>query len=116
MDENLGWQHAAKAGDEGRERVRGALGRVVAPELVDQPVTSDDLVGPQRQERAQPALPRTAERERPVVEAGLERAEPPELERSLSRHPSVIRPSSPAQILPSSKQPGNRRGVRTCIR
>ena len=114
--EDIGRQHAAEAGDERRECIGGALRRVVTPQLVDQPVTSDDLVRAQQQECQQPALPGTAERERLVVEPGFERAEQAELERSLSRHPPVIRSSSPAQILPPRKQGGKPEGSETCIR
>ena len=42
--EHVCGQYAAQSGDERCEGVRGALGCVIAPQLVDQPVAGDDLV------------------------------------------------------------------------
>ena len=55
------------------------LGRLLAPELVDQPVAGEHLVRVHEQQRQQRALLRARERQRPVAVANLQRSQDPEL-------------------------------------
>ena len=57
----------------------GALGRRCAPELVDEPVCGDDLVGTGEQECEKCPLPRAAEREGTALLDDLERSQDAEL-------------------------------------
>ena len=113
--QHVGGERPAKTRNERRERVRCRLWRIVAPQLVDQLVTRDDFVGPQQQQCKQPALPDAPEGECPVREMSFKRAEQTKLERPFSRHPPVIRLSSPAQILASKDEPGNLKGDRWTV-
>ena len=54
------------------QRGRAGGGRLVGPELVEQPVTRDDLVRVQKQQREQRPLTRPAERQRPPVDGDLQ--------------------------------------------
>jgi hypothetical protein len=58
---------------------RRGLRRLLAPQLFDQPVGGDDLVGVQQEERQQCALLLPSEVERSVVVDHLEGAEQPKL-------------------------------------
>jgi hypothetical protein len=62
------------------EGVRGRRRRALAPERVDQPLTRDDLVRVQQQQREHGPLPRTAERERSFFAHDLERSQQPEVQ------------------------------------
>ena len=48
---------------------------MISPELVDQPVTREDLVGVHEQQRQQRTLLRTRERQRPLPVMDLERTQ-----------------------------------------
>ena len=56
------------------DAVRGAGGRPIAPELVDQDVPGHDLVGAQQEDSQQRALLRPAKRQRSPVVPDLQRA------------------------------------------
>ena len=56
-----------------------AVGRLCAPELVDEPVCRDDLVRTREQEGEQRPLPRAAERERTALLDDLEWSQDAEL-------------------------------------
>ena len=73
-------ERLAKVGDVALQDVRRCLGRVVAPELVDQPVAGDNLAGMREQNGEHGALARAAERNRLAAHPRLERAEDPELQ------------------------------------
>src|SRR5262249_47741677 len=62
----------------------GSLGRLGAPELVDEPFCRDDLVRTREQEREQGPLPRAAERESTAPLNDLERSQNAELHVSSS--------------------------------
>jgi hypothetical protein len=64
-------------GDVNLERRRGGVGRRSVPELVDQPVTRDDAVRMQQQERKERSLLRASKCDRAPVLGSLERAENP---------------------------------------
>ena len=78
-DEDVRREHLAEVRDVRLEDVDRCLGRLLAPELVDQAIARDDLVRSGEEERKQRALPRAAQGERvPAVDC-LERPEDPEL-------------------------------------
>ena len=68
-------ERLAQAGDVHLQRGAGGLGRVVAPELVDQPLGRDDAVRLEQQQREHGALLARAEIQRDAVTVGLERPE-----------------------------------------
>ncbi len=72
----------AQARDVDLQRVGGARRRPLAPQLVDQRIRRDDLVGAKEEDRKQRALLATAERHLHSVVHSLERAEHPELHRA----------------------------------
>ena len=79
-DDPVGADRAAKRVHVHLERARGARGRLLAPDPVDQAVGRDDLVGVEQELREQGARPRPAERDRrTVVSDHLQRPEQPEL-------------------------------------
>ena len=85
-------QQLAQARDVHLQRRHGRLGRLIAPELVDQTLARDDPICAQQQERQHRPLLRAPQRERPITPLHLERAEQPVLHaRSqrfrLHRHP-----------------------------
>ena len=81
----FGAERFAQAGDVDLKRLPRGLGRALAPELVDQAVGSDDLVGVEEQDRQRRSLLAGAERDRAVaVRPNLERPEDPELHRVLN--------------------------------
>jgi hypothetical protein len=55
------------------------LRRLIPPQLVDQPLTRDNPVRVQEQQREQRALLRTSQRKQPIALVDLERSEDPEL-------------------------------------
>ena len=57
------------------EAVARGSGRPLAPELVDQPVARNNLVGVEEEDREEGALLRTADRDHPLVLPDLERPE-----------------------------------------
>ena len=65
----------AQLGDEVLQRTDGGLGRLLAPELVDEPVGRHDFARAQREEREQGTLLLTAHFEGATVDADLERPE-----------------------------------------
>ena len=72
-------ERLAQLGDVHLERRPGGVGRRGTPELVDEPVAGDDLVGVQQQEGEQGALLRAAELQDPAFFTDLERPEDAEL-------------------------------------
>jgi hypothetical protein len=64
------------------ERVGGRTRRLRAPELVDQPVGRDDLVGGGEEQDEERPQPRSLERERTIAVDDLERSQDPELHAS----------------------------------
>ena len=62
------------------ERVRGSARCFLAEEVVDQPVTRDDLARVEQEDREERALAKTDERQDPAATAHLERSENRELE------------------------------------
>jgi hypothetical protein len=66
-----------------------------APYTRDQPLARDRLVGVQKQEREQRALPRPAERKRFALDPGLERPEQRKPDTSLPFAPRLLRFSPP---------------------
>ena len=78
-DRLAGSERLAELGDVVLERVRGRLGRLRSPELVDEPAGRDDLVRAREQQGEERALPRAAERECPTSLDNLERSKDPEL-------------------------------------
>ena len=68
-------QHLAQARDLVRERVARGLGRLVAPQLLEQPLARQDVVSVQQQDGEQRALARSADQEPPTVRAHLEWAQ-----------------------------------------
>ena len=75
----LGLERPAQPRDRHLECLRAALQPLFIPELRDQPVARDHLVGMQQQERQQCPLLRSAEGESPVIVVDLERPEYPEV-------------------------------------
>ena len=65
------------------QRRRGGLGRVLAPEIVDQAVGRNDAVRVQEQQRQQGALSLPAQFDRSPVTVYLERPEEPKFEHVL---------------------------------
>ena len=65
-------QHLAQARDLVRERMARGLGRLIAPQLLEQLLARHDAVGIQQQDGEQRALPRAADREQATVLAHLE--------------------------------------------
>ena len=63
--------------------LRRARGWAGAPELIDEPIARDDLIGVQEQEGEQRALLRRPQRHRPALVPDLKRTEQPELELAL---------------------------------
>ncbi len=74
-DEQVGAEHLPELRNEVLERADGGLGRFVAPELVDEPISRDDLSRAQREEREQSALLLPAHVEEATVDYDLERPE-----------------------------------------
>ncbi|MEZ5100241.1 MAG: hypothetical protein R3C15_10680 [Thermoleophilia bacterium] len=72
-------QLPAQLGDEDLHHLRGALGRVVAPEGVDEPRDRDDATGLEEQEREKRLLLPAREPDGSVVACDLQRAKDPEL-------------------------------------
>ena len=72
----------AKAVDVDLERLRGRPRRSPAPELVDQALPGDDLVGAQQQDGRECALLRRTEPDRTVIYDGLNRPEQAEFRSS----------------------------------
>jgi hypothetical protein len=73
--DRVGSQDLAQLVDVALDRVRGRLGRVAAPQLVDQPVARNDLVRAGEEDGQQRALAGAAKGERAAVDTGLERTE-----------------------------------------
>ncbi len=80
------------------DALRDRRRRRLAPDLVDQPVGRDDLVGVQQQDREQGTLARAAERQRAAVRVGLHRSEQPELHRGSFTAPHPERLPGPARV------------------
>jgi hypothetical protein len=81
----LGAERLTQPGDVDLERLPRGLGRALSPELVDQALGADDLVGVQEQDRQRRSLLAGAERDLAVaVLPNLERPEDPELHRVLN--------------------------------
>ncbi len=74
-DEHVRAEHLPQLGDKVLQRTHGSLGRLVAPELIDEPIRRDDLAGAQRKEREQGTLLLTAHFEAATVDPHLERPE-----------------------------------------
>jgi hypothetical protein len=73
-------QHLAQVGHIHLQHAAGALGRLLAPELVDQPVRRRDLASVQQQHRQQgPLLGPTQHQQPAVIVQDLKRAKNPEL-------------------------------------
>jgi hypothetical protein len=72
-------ERLAKLRDADAERRRAGRGRLLAPELVDQPVARDDLVRVEQEHREQRPLPRSRERKRATALEHLERTQDPKL-------------------------------------
>ena len=87
-DEKLGAARVPKRLAEPRHsdlnRLRGAGGRTVAPQLVDQALRRERLVDVDQQQAEQRSLPVTRERDRVVLVEDLEWAEDAEV------HPSIL--------------------------
>ena len=79
--------------------LRDGLGRLRAPELVDQPVCRDDLVRAREQDGEQRPLPGAAERERTALLDDLERSQNAELHLFSSTQPRLRGASAPASTL-----------------
>jgi hypothetical protein len=79
----LATEHLAQAMDVGVERMGRARRRLIAPQRVDENVTSDDRICPQEQERQQRTLLRPPERQRGAVRSDLERPQDSEFHRGL---------------------------------
>jgi len=77
--ELLARQQLAQPGDVPMQRGRRGLRRLVAPELVDQAVGGDDLVGVEQEKREEGAALPASELERTVAIEHLERPEQPKL-------------------------------------
>ena len=75
-------QRLAQAGDLHLHRLGGVRRWTLAPELVDQPVRAERLVGVQQQQRQQRPLLAPAERDRAALVEDLERAENAEVHAS----------------------------------
>ena len=74
-------QRVAQIRDVALQDVGGGLGRLVPPDVVDQPARGDDLVRVQEQHREHRALPRPTQRQRTALIECLERSEDPVLDR-----------------------------------
>ena len=72
-------QQLAQPRDVDVHRLDGRLGQILSPQLVDEPVGGDELVGIHQQDRQQGTLSHSSERERPGIAAHLQRAEDPEI-------------------------------------
>jgi hypothetical protein len=81
-------ERLAQLGDVNLERRRGRLWLLDAPQLLDQAVTRDGLVGVQEQKRQEGALLRTGDPHDPAVLLDLQRPEDAELHAPL-RPPSA---------------------------
>ena len=79
------------------ERRGRVLGRIVAPELVDEPVRRDHLVGVEQQQHQHPALAGPAEVQRRPVEPRLQRAEDAEV--ALAAQAATVTPTRPVRAL-----------------
>ena len=84
-------ERLAEPRDVDLERVAGGGGRVVGPQLLDQPIAGHDAVGLQQQDREQRPLLGAAEREPVTVRADLERAEDAEVDGSPGRPATLSR-------------------------
>jgi hypothetical protein len=112
-DEVPGPQDAPKSGDVVLKRIRCVDGRVVAPQLIDQPAGGDDASRVGREESDDGALLRTRDGDDPVVVADLERAEHGHAQRA----PHDLRPSrcySVALVRDPSAATRQRHGRPTC--
>jgi hypothetical protein len=78
-DEPAVSEHSAHPGDRHLEGLGEGGRRLVAPELVREAIGRHHPVGVQQENREQRALPGSAERERAIVVANLQRAENPEI-------------------------------------
>jgi hypothetical protein len=78
-DDHISPEHLAELRDVHLDRRRCSLRRLVAPELVDQAVTRNGLVGTEEQERQEPALLRAAELQDPALVLDFQRSEDAEL-------------------------------------
>ena len=76
-------QSFAQLGDVDLHDLRGRRRRLVAPELVDQAVSRNDLVRAQQQDGEQRPLLRSSERQDTSTVSDLERAEKPEVQSRL---------------------------------
>jgi hypothetical protein len=82
-------ERLTKARDVDPQRVGSALGRVLPPELVDQPVGGNDLVGVQEKQSEKSAQLAPAEGDPAAFVPHLERSQDPELHRLASRRGSL---------------------------
>ena len=78
-DDRVAAERLAQLGDVHLDRGRRRLGRLLPPELVDQPLTRDGLVRVQKQQGKEAALLRAGDLEAAAVVLDLERSKDPEL-------------------------------------
>ena len=100
-----GTQDLPQSRDVRLERVLRRVGRVVGPQLVDQPPDRDDLTRVQSEDREERPLPSTPDRNRHVRIDEVERAEKPDLHASLLQGrraclQGILKPKSAACKLP----------------
>ena len=74
-------QHVAEPRDVEGDRLGPALGRLVSPQLIDDPVRGDDTVGVDEEEGENSQLAAGGDREPPAVLEDLDRAQDAELHR-----------------------------------
>ena len=83
--EAAGSERLAELRDVDLNALYGLRGRAAVPEVLDQAIARDDLVGVQEEQREQPPLLGGAERDRTTLVDDLERPEDAELQRPRSR-------------------------------
>ena len=84
-DEHALAERLAQPRDVDLHRLRRGVGRLLAPELVGDPVDRDDLAPMKQQDRQDRPLPGSAERGLPPVDQDLERAKNPEFHQRTRR-------------------------------
>ena len=106
--DQVGAERAAQLRDIDLQRVLRRLGRLVAPQLVDQPLGGDGLARAEQQRGEERARLRAGDREQAVAVGDLERAEQAEL------HPPFVPPSALLQKTFSASRDSH--GVKLVIR
>ena len=104
MTKRVGAEQLAELRDEVLERGDRGFRRLLAPQLIDDPVGRDDRIRVEQEEREESPLPLSAERDGPGLVRDLDRTEDPVLQ-----HVLVVAPAASAGQTPLARR---WRGVR----